>query len=101
MASVQEPKKGLTSFFIFLGENREKFVKELGEKAKGRGVVASHASEKYKSLTAEQKKVYEDKAAVEKASYEKAMVEFKAQGGQVGQRRAEKRARKDVKNGKR
>lgn len=97
MASIQEPKKALSTYFLYLNENRERFVKELGDKAKAKGglaAVTSYASEKYRSLSAEEKKVYEQKAVEAKAEYEKKLAEFKAQGGQVGQRRAEKRARK-------
>jgi len=97
MASIEEPKKPMTTFFIYLNENRAKFTQELGDKAKERGAISAYASQKYNSLSAEQKKVYEQKSAEQKAAYEKAMAEFKAQGGQVGQRKAEKRERKEKK----
>merc|ERR1719346_257505 len=48
-------------------------------------------------MSAEQKAPYEKKAADAKKAYEKAMEEFKAQGGVAGSRRKEKAdARKDL-----
>merc|ERR1719254_171892 len=52
-------------------------------------------------MTAEQKAPYEKKAEAAKAAYEKAMEEFKAQGGVAGKRRQEKAEAKREKAGKR
>jgi len=90
----------MTAYFIYLNNNRQSFVNELGEKASAQGAVASHASKKWNALSDAKKKEYQTAAAEAKATYEKAMADFKAQGGEVGKRRAEKRARQDKKAAK-
>jgi len=71
-------------------------MKECGD-SKSIAVVGKFAGEKWKGMSATAKKPYEDKAVQAKTSYEKAVEDFKAAGGVVGQRRQEK---KDAKQGK-
>jgi len=91
-AELQEPSRPQNSYWIWLSEHREELAKEAGS---GKGsVVGKLAGEKWKVLSANAKKPYEEMAAKKKADYEKAMEEFKAAGGQAGKRRQEKAALK-------
>jgi len=95
MAELQEPKKAMTAFFIYLNANREKLVKDMPPDRKSGGAGASKfASEQWKVMSAAGKKPYEDKAAANKSVYDKALEAFKAAGGQVGKRKAEKKEKK-------
>lgn len=90
-ASLEQPKKAASAFWLWLAEHRESIVKECGT-AKG-PVVAKAAGEKWKAMSEAEKAPYEAKASAQKAEYEKAMEDFKSQGG-VPQKR-ERRSAKD------
>merc|ERR1712151_267398 len=62
--------------------------------------VGKFAGEKWKGMSADAKKPYEDKAVEAKKAYEKAIEDFKAAGGVVGQKRQEKKEAKQQKEDK-
>jgi len=97
-AELEEPKRPQNAYWIWLSENRDSLTKEAGS-AKG-SVVGKLAGEKWKGMSAEAKKPFEDRAAELKSTYGKAMEEFKNAGGQVGKRRLEKSERKQAKTDK-
>jgi len=86
--SMEEPKKPQNAYWIWLSDNRAAIQKEVG--GGSIGAVGKAAGEKWKGMPAAQKAPYEKKAADAKKAYEKAMEEFKAQGGVAGSRRKEK-----------
>jgi len=94
-AELEEPKKPQNAYWIWLSESRDALTKEAGS-AKG-SVVGKLAGEKWKAMSAEARKPFEDRAAELKSAYEKAMEEFKSAGGQVGKRRLEKSEGKKAK----
>jgi len=94
-AELEEPKRPQNAYWIWLSENRDSLTKEAGS-AKG-SVVGKLAGEKWKGMSAEAKKPFEDRAAELKSTYDKAMEEFKNAGGQVGKRRVEKSEGKQAK----
>ncbi|KAL5543029.1 hypothetical protein UlMin_010739 [Ulmus minor] len=67
-----KPKRPQTAFFIFLEDFRKSF-KEANPDSKDVKRVAKDAGEKWKSMTDEEKKPYQDKAAELKAAYQKAL----------------------------
>mmetsp|Transcript_14561 Transcript_14561/g.41412 ORF Transcript_14561/g.41412 Transcript_14561/m.41412 type:complete len:83 (-) Transcript_14561:226-474(-) len=67
---------------MWLGENRDSLTKEAGT-ARG-PVVGKLAGEKWKALSAAAKKPFEEKAAVLKAAYDKALSEWKESNGGGG-----------------
>mmetsp|Transcript_147681 Transcript_147681/g.383983 ORF Transcript_147681/g.383983 Transcript_147681/m.383983 type:complete len:203 (-) Transcript_147681:156-764(-) len=97
-AELQEPTKPQNSYWLWLADNRESIAKEAGS-SKG-SAVGKLAGEKWKAMSAAQKKPFEEEAAKRKAAYEKAMEEFKTAGGQPGKRRQEKQEAKNAKAGK-
>ncbi|CAK0813917.1 unnamed protein product [Prorocentrum cordatum] len=94
-AELEEPRKPQNAYWIWLSESRDALTKEAGS-AKG-SVVGKLAGEKWKAMSAEARKPFEDRAAELKSAYEKAMEEFKSAGGQVGKRRLEKSEGKKAK----
>merc|ERR1711920_1170479 len=58
-------------------------------------------AKKWKGLSEQARKPFEDKSAAQKVAYEKAMEKFKAAGGEVGKRRADKAAKRDKRDAKR
>ncbi|XP_038875553.1 high mobility group B protein 7 [Benincasa hispida] len=66
------PKRPPTAFFIFMDDFRKSY-KEANPDSKGVKEVAKEGGEKWKSMTDEEKKPYQDKAAELKAEYEKAL----------------------------
>jgi len=93
-AELQEPTRPQNAYWLWLSDNREALTTEAGS---GKGsVVGKLAGQKWKALSAAQKKPFEDEAAKRKAAYEKAVQEFKASGGQPGKRRQEKQQVKQV-----
>ena len=60
MAAVTEPKKPMTSYFLYIQENREKVQRELG--VKDFGPVTKTLSERWKSLPANVKATFDKKA---------------------------------------
>lgn len=69
-----KPKRGQSAYFLFLADFR----------AKNKGVYEENkdllrgAGEEWKNLDDEEKKPYEDQAAIEKKKYEVAMADYKA-----------------------
>merc|ERR1719382_47463 len=98
VAVMEEPSKPHNPYWIWLSENREELAKKAGSGKQS--VVGKLAGDKWKALTAAQKAPFEAKAKAAKAAYEKAMEEFKAQGGEPGKRRREKADAKREKAGK-
>lgn len=95
MAAIQEPKKSMTAYFLYVQDNRDKVQTELGTKAFG--PVTKALVESWKGLSATAKAPIEKRAADLKAQYEKDMVAFKEAGGVAGAKRKEA---KDAKAGK-
>ena len=73
------PKRPLSSYMIFAGENRAKFVEE--NPGASIGDVGKALGAKWKEMSAEDKARYEEKAREAKAEYEKAMAAYKASKG--------------------
>lgn len=100
MANVEQPKKAKSSYFLWLDENRAAITKELGT-AKGSEVTKA-AGEKWKTLSADDKKPYEERAAKLKDEYEAAVQAFKDGGGEIIRRskkdKKEKRGKKAKKD---
>lgn len=88
MVDAVQPKKAPSAYWLWLSDNREAIVKKIGS-SKG-PEVAKHAGQQWKAIDAKTKETYEKKAAAEKASYEKAMSDFKEQGGVPAARRSKK-----------
>merc|ERR1719511_5846 len=83
---------------MFLAENRLSIAQEAASNKAS--AVGKLAGEKWKKMTAEQKAPFEKRADEAKKAHEKAIEEYKAQGGQVGKRRQEKQEAKDAKASK-
>lgn len=98
-AEAEEPKKPQNAYWIFLSGAREGLAKECGS-AKGT-VVGKLAGERWKAMTPEQKKPFEEKAGELKKKYEQALEEYKKGGGVPGKRRLEKKEAKKDKETKR
>jgi len=81
MASLEQPKKAPTGYWLFLGDHREEIVKTLGT-AKG-SAVSKKGGEMWKALGEAEKKPYEDKAKEMKAKYDEDLKAFKEDGGVV------------------
>mmetsp|Transcript_31766 Transcript_31766/g.67495 ORF Transcript_31766/g.67495 Transcript_31766/m.67495 type:complete len:200 (+) Transcript_31766:80-679(+) len=93
MADLVQPTKPPTGYWLWLSDKRSALTKELG-KTKG-SEVAKFAGERWKALSAADKKPYEDKAAKAKKEYDSKMEEFLAAGGVKN-----KRKMKESKDGK-
>lgn len=90
MAAVtEEPKKAMTSYFIYLTEMRPELMKALGDN-KSRGGVASFGSKRWNALSEEQKAPYIAKAAASKEQYQKDLAAFLEAGGEVAKKGKEK-----------
>merc|ERR1719221_323855 len=74
-----KPSRPQNAYWMWLGENRVALVKEAGSAAGS--VVGKLGGEKWKALSAAAKKPFEDKAAVLKAAYDKALAEWKESNG--------------------
>merc|ERR1712014_184383 len=97
--TLTEPTRPQSGYFIWLNENRPTITKECGD-GSSVAAVGKFAGAKWKGMSADAKKPYEDKAVEAKKSYEKAIEDFKAAGGVVGQRRQEKKEAKQEKDDK-
>merc|ERR1719491_986933 len=96
---MEEPKKPQNPYWMFLSENRADMMKECGS---GHApVLGKFAGAKWKAMTGAQKAPFEKRASDAKVAYEKALEEFKAQGGVSGKRKQEKADKKTAKTGKR
>lgn len=67
-----KPKRPPTAFFIFMDDFRKEY-KEAHPDSKDVKAVAKEGGEKWKSMSDEEKKRYQDKAAELKAEYQKAL----------------------------
>jgi hypothetical protein len=74
-AKPQGPKRPQNASFLYMNENREAY-KQAHPDAKF-GDIAKGLADEFKNLPAEQKKKYEDKAANDKARYDKEVAELK------------------------
>ena len=63
-------KRAVSSYWLWLGENREAIVKEHGLAGKKGSEVSKKAGELWKSIDAATKKKYDDLAAKDKERYE-------------------------------
>ncbi|KAL2938991.1 High mobility group B protein 7 [Bienertia sinuspersici] len=72
------PKRPMGAYFVFMEEFR-KVYKEEHPDSKGVKEVAKEAGARWKAMTDEEKKPYQDKAAELKAEYEKAMEAYNAE----------------------
>lgn len=99
MATCMEPKKPMTSYFLFIQDNRESVQKELG--VKDFGPVTKALTERWKNISANNKTTFEKKAGDLKTQYQKDLAAFKEAGGEVGAKRKEKRDAKAGKDAKR
>merc|ERR1711920_701191 len=73
------PKKPQTAYWLWLGDNREKLMKEVG--TKDVTAVSKLAGERWKALDAKLKTPFEKKAKDLKEAYDKALKEYKAAKG--------------------
>jgi len=95
MATLQEPKRPATAYFLFVNSTREQIQKELGDKSFG--PVTKAQAERWKNMPAATKATYEKQAADAKVKFEKDVVAYKEAGGVVGQAKAEKKEAKQEK----
>eukprot|EP00729_Bicosta_minor_P003031 gene3032-15421_t len=77
------PKRPVGSFFLFVAETREKIKVDFPEIEK-HTEISKKAGELWKALPADEKKVFEDKAAALKADYDVAFATYKeSEGGKA------------------
>eukprot|EP00933_Yihiella_yeosuensis_P028503 TRINITY_DN2232_c0_g2_i1.p1 TRINITY_DN2232_c0_g2~~TRINITY_DN2232_c0_g2_i1.p1 ORF type:complete len:376 (-),score=79.50 TRINITY_DN2232_c0_g2_i1:573-1700(-) len=79
MASLHQPKKAVSAYWLWLRENRAKVAKQIGS-LRG-SEVAKAAGQIWKALPEEQKMPFQAQAAAALDDYNKAMAAFKGQGG--------------------
>ncbi|KAG2662842.1 hypothetical protein I3760_16G001200 [Carya illinoinensis] len=72
------PKRPPTAFFLFMDDFRKAY-KEAHPDSKDVKVVAKEGGEKWRTLTEEEKKVYQDKASDLKTEYEQALENHNAE----------------------
>jgi len=96
MSTSEQPKKAKTAYFLWLDEHRAAIQKEIGT-SKG-SEVSKAAGEKWKAVSPESKKPFEERAAALKSEYEAALQAFKEEGGEVV--RKSKKDKKDKKGRK-
>lgn len=75
-AAKEGPKRPMNSSFMYVNANREAYKQENPDAKLPE--VTKALSERFKNLSPDEKKVWDDKAAADKARYEKEMAEFKA-----------------------
>jgi len=71
------PKRPQTAFFVYSAKFRAEVKSELGEGSRV-GDVAKELGKRWKQMTDADKKEYSDEAARQKADYEVAMEEYRA-----------------------
>ncbi|KAI4765145.1 hypothetical protein E4T44_14623, partial [Aureobasidium sp. EXF-8845] len=74
-----QPKRPLTAYLLWLGENREKIHSELGPEQK-RGEISSEGTKRWKLLPDEVKQKYKDAYVASRDVYNKELADFKANG---------------------
>jgi len=99
MAAVMEPKKPMTSYFLFIQDNRENVQKELA--TKDFGPVTKALTERWKNISASNKANFDKKAGDLKVQYQKDLAAFKEAGGVAGQKRKDNKDLKAAKAAKR
>ncbi|KAI4734631.1 hypothetical protein E4T50_14843 [Aureobasidium sp. EXF-12298] len=72
-----QPKRPLTAYLLWLGENREKIHSELGPEQK-RGEISSEGTKRWNALPEEVKQKYKDAYVASRDLYNKELAEFKA-----------------------
>jgi len=72
------PKRATTGYFFFMGDNREKIIKDHNLDASKVADVAKKAGEVWGKMTEAEKKPYMDKAAADKTRYEREMAAYSA-----------------------
>jgi len=95
MAALEEPKKAPSAYFLYTNSTREEAQKATGSTKFAD--VAKFQGDRWKSMPADEKAKYEKQAADAKAKYEKDLAAFKEAGGVAGQRRQEKKDKKQAK----
>ena len=66
----------MNSSFMYVNENRDAYKKENPEAKLGE--ISKALSDRFKALSPEDRQVWDDKAAADKARYEKEVVEWKS-----------------------
>merc|ERR1719350_2744919 len=89
---MEEPRKPQNAYWLYLSENRAAIQKQAGSSSVG--AVGKLAGELWKKMTEAEKLPFEKKAEELKKEYDNAMSEFKAQGGEPGKRKQEKKEAK-------
>ncbi|KAG2168253.1 hypothetical protein JADG_007992 [Aureobasidium aubasidani] len=77
-----QPKRPLTAYLLWLGENREKIHTELGPEQK-RGEISSEGTKRWHQLPEEVKQKYKDAYQASREVYNKELADFKANGAPV------------------
>ncbi|CAD0105876.1 unnamed protein product [Aureobasidium uvarum] len=77
-----QPKRPLTAYLLWLGENREKIHSELGPEQK-RGEISSEGTKRWKLLPEEVKQKYKDAYVASRDVYNKELADYKANGAPV------------------
>jgi hypothetical protein len=90
-AELVQPKRPLSAYILWMNENRDKIVKNLG--TKDILTVGKAAGEKWGDLADKDKQKYQKKADALKAEYETALTAFKDAGGIV--KKASRKKAKD------
>lgn len=85
--AAEQPKKPMSAYFMYFDEHRAAIAKQLGEKAKQKGILAKTAAEQWRELTEDKKAPYEKRYAEAKIEYDKAVEAFKAGGGEIVRKR--------------
>jgi len=98
MAAIEEPKKSMSAYFLYIQANRDAVQKELG--VKDFGPVTKNLSARWKALSASERTTFDKQAADAKAQYDKDLGAFQAAGGVKGAKRKEAKEAKDAKAAK-
>merc|ERR1712224_242371 len=98
MGTVEEPKKPMSAYFLYVQENRDAVQKELG--VKDFGPVTKTLATRWKTLAAAELAKHTKRAADAKATYDKELAAFVAAGGVKGAKRKEKKDEKEAKAAK-
>ncbi|KAI4717140.1 hypothetical protein E4T48_06652 [Aureobasidium sp. EXF-10727] len=77
-----QPKRPLTAYLLWLGENREKIHSELGPDQK-RGEISSEGTKRWKLLPEEVKQKYKDAYVASRDVYNKELADYKANGAPI------------------
>jgi len=92
-AEPTPPKKPLSAYFLWLGENRARIAGSLGEDGKKVTLVSKAAGAEWKTLSDKVKKPFADTAAELKADFLAKKEAFERQGGVIPARKSKKAAK--------